>query len=203
MHDRSGEALRAVIDAFDDEVDPGDPARQAYLAQAHHFLGWALFEAGNAQDAIPHYRRALELVSDYPKVHYNLFLSYKRLGRDVEASQSLQQSRTLCEARLKIDADDARAHWQLAFVEMAAGKPDAALRSLRRAVELRPCHVQLLHSESREGRAFYPLLEASEHRDDFISLMEIPIPQDSSFFNILLDEDLPRIAPSRHNFQSI
>ncbi|HYV51396.1 MAG TPA: tetratricopeptide repeat protein, partial [Dongiaceae bacterium] len=87
-------------------------------------LGRLLHEAGEVQAAEEHYRLALAVRPDDPTAAYNLGVSLQDLERFPEAMHAYDRA-------LKSDPQNADAHYNLAQVYEAIGKPMMAFRHLQ------------------------------------------------------------------------
>jgi len=98
---------------------------------AHYNLGIALKDQGNADAAIAHYRRAIELRSSYAEAHYNL-------GRLLVQKGLLDEAIAHYEKALEINPADAEAHNNLGATLFANGHVDAAIAHYRKALAIQP-----------------------------------------------------------------
>jgi Tfp pilus assembly protein PilF len=98
---------------------------------AHNNLGVALAETGRVEEALAHYRKALELSSRYPDAHNNLGEALAGKGRLDEAIAHFEKA-------LQIDPSHAGAHANLGAVLARAGRVDQAIPHLERAIEIKP-----------------------------------------------------------------
>jgi tetratricopeptide (TPR) repeat protein len=133
--------------------------------RAHNNLGLALERQDRRQEAIPHYRRALELDPRAAQVHNNLGHALAEAGRHEEALRHLERAlrlnpsaaaahnnmgvalveegripealRHYAEA-LRIDPDFARAHYNSAVALEEQGRFDEATRHYREALRAAP-----------------------------------------------------------------
>jgi tetratricopeptide (TPR) repeat protein len=88
-------------------------------------LGVLLYEQGNTEGAVIHYRRALEAAGgDHPLAAFNLGLALEDLGRDRAASDAYQVA-------IMADPSFADAHYNLARVHERLGDRVTALRFLK------------------------------------------------------------------------
>ena len=74
--------------------------------RAHTYLGLALSDSGQLDGAVKHYRRALQLKSDYADAHNNLAIALGMQGHSEEAirhyTQALANSTPTCCRRTTI-----------------------------------------------------------------------------------------------------
>jgi protein O-mannosyl-transferase len=100
-------------------------------ARAHNNLGIALVNRGRIDEAIVHYRKALELAPDYNEAHYNLGLALKDLGQFDEAIAEYEKA-------LKLAPDHPDSHNNLGLLLARRGRVDEAIAHYRTALELKP-----------------------------------------------------------------
>ncbi len=102
-----------------------------FYAEAQYNLGYHLVKAGNASEAIEHYRHALRLNPDYAEVHNDLGWILWREGKLPEATEHL-------EAALRLRPEFAEAHCNLGAVLWQGGKLPEAMQQFEQAVRLKP-----------------------------------------------------------------
>jgi tetratricopeptide (TPR) repeat protein len=98
---------------------------------AHNNLGSALFEQGQADEAISHLQRALEIEPGFAKAHYNLAGILRDRGQVDEAAIHFQRA-------LEIQPEYSMAHYNLGEILRQKGRLDEAVVHFRRAVEIHP-----------------------------------------------------------------
>jgi tetratricopeptide (TPR) repeat protein len=98
---------------------------------AHLNLGTALVEVGEAEKALPHLQRALELKPAFPETLNSLGNVLNRLGRPSEALPLLEQA-------VRLQPRFAAAHNTLGATLMNLGRAPEGIAALGRAVELDP-----------------------------------------------------------------
>jgi tetratricopeptide (TPR) repeat protein len=98
---------------------------------AHYNLGIALNEQGDADSAIAHYRRAVELRPSYAEAHYNLGRLLAQKGQFDEAVVHYQKA-------LEINPTDAEAHNNLGATLFVNGRLDEAIAHYRNALAIKP-----------------------------------------------------------------
>src|SRR5260370_2157934 len=103
-------------------------------AIAHNNLANVLRQKGAVDEAIAHYRRAIELEPNYRFGQYNLSAG---LLQKVDATPAVP----LLEAALKTDPNYAKAYYSLGTALAQTGRSDAAIISYNRALQLRPDFV--------------------------------------------------------------
>ncbi len=94
---------------------------------AHNNLGVVLRDRGRLDEAIEHYRRALELRPEYPEAHNNLGLVLSAIGRHEEAIAEFREA-------LRLRPANPEALGNLASVLTATGRHREAIESLQLAV---------------------------------------------------------------------
>jgi tetratricopeptide (TPR) repeat protein len=127
--DKAAELFRAFIDKYPGEREIADRAR-TYLAICAEKL------------KEPKETVVLKTAADY--LHYAVFKTN---------SGEREEARKLLERALKIDAENARIHYLLAALSSRAGEFEAALESLRRAIQLDKFFRVLAQNEAD----FHPL----------------------------------------------
>lgn len=100
-------------------------------AQTHDTLGLALARAGRYEEALPEYRRAIELSPGYSDAYNNMGRSLERLRRTEEAGAAYRKA-------AEIDPENAEALNNVGAFLMRTGDLDGAEQWLRRAIELNP-----------------------------------------------------------------
>jgi tetratricopeptide (TPR) repeat protein len=98
-------------------------------------LGVAFASKGEYDDAIRHYRRALELSPNEPQAHHNLGVALASKGNPDGAIRHYAEA-------LRLKPDDAQTHYSMGFALASKGGVDEAMRHYRRAVEINPDHIQ-------------------------------------------------------------
>lgn len=98
---------------------------------ANNNLGVTLGEQGLIQEAIAHYRKALESEPEYPEAHNNLGFAQLRLGQTSEAIRNIQES-------IRLKPGYADAHNNLGIALAGANRTEEALRHLQEALRLVP-----------------------------------------------------------------
>jgi Flp pilus assembly protein TadD len=98
---------------------------------AHNDLGLALASSGRTDEAIEHYRKALEIKPDYVDAHNNLGIALASGGRIGEAIEHYQKA-------LEISPDYALAQNNLGIALANRGQIDEAIEHFRKALEIDP-----------------------------------------------------------------
>jgi Tfp pilus assembly protein PilF len=123
---------------------------------AHNNLARALAEQGRPDEALEHFRRAVEIRPNYVHARYNLGNLLMQQGRLTEAEQHLRQV-------AKQEPGLARAHSDLGNCLLRQGKAAEAAEQYRKALEINPlfadAHYNLAMALHHQGRAE----EAEEH----------------------------------------
>jgi tetratricopeptide (TPR) repeat protein len=113
--------------------------------RAHNNLGRAIHQAGRAAEAVPHYRRALELDGHYSQAHFNLGVALADLGRSDEAIERYRRA-------LELNPELARAHLNLGSELANRRRLDEAIGHFERAVRHAPEWATARHSLGRALR---------------------------------------------------
>lgn len=106
---------------------------------AHNNLANVLLLRGGIDEAIEHYRRALELRPDFPSPHSNLGTALLQRGEPAAALPHLQRA-------LELQPRFAEVHHNLGTAQRQLGDLDAADVSYRQALALRPDFAAAHHS---------------------------------------------------------
>ena len=108
---------------------PQGPGTGADFVAAHINLGVALDRRGQIGEAIPEYRKVLELEPDYAEAHNNLGLALAKQGQIAEAFAHLRRA-------LEIKPDYLEAHYNLGLVLAGQGNREAAIEQYEKALAL-------------------------------------------------------------------
>ena len=123
---RRNEDYRSALTIYQDTV-----AKRPGNLRAYYSLGNALAGCGRVDEAIVHYRKALEFEPDFAQAHNNLGLALARRGKIDEAIVQFQ-------AALEIEPDYAQAHNNLGRALAGCGKVDEAITHYQKALEFQP-----------------------------------------------------------------
>jgi protein O-mannosyl-transferase len=102
---------------------------------AHYNLGIALKDRGKTDEAIAHYRQAIELRPTYAEAHYNL-------GRLLAQRGDLDDAVTHYEKALEINPADAEAQNNLGVTLFGSGRLDEAIAHYQNALKIRPDYAE-------------------------------------------------------------
>jgi tetratricopeptide (TPR) repeat protein len=121
-------------------ADPGTFWRAALAAnshswQVHNNLGSFLFEQGRVDEAMVHFKRAVEIEPGYARAQYNLAGVLNEKGQVDEAITHFQRA-------LEIQPGYSMAHYQRGEILRQRGRLDEAIAHFRRAVEIRPDYAE-------------------------------------------------------------
>ncbi len=98
---------------------------------AYNQLGFALFDEGKFNEAIPLFVSALELEPDHPETHNNLGAALAQQGKTQEALAHFSKA-------LEIKPDSADVYYNLGIVSMQQGKTREGIENFRKAVQIKP-----------------------------------------------------------------
>jgi tetratricopeptide (TPR) repeat protein len=134
---------------------------------AHNNLGSALAGRGQVDEAIAHYRKALEIKPDYAMAHIGLGSTLAGRGQLDEAMAHYWKA-------LAIEPDNPEAHNNLGNAMVGRGQVDEAIAHYRKALEIKPdyaeAHVNLgaqLVGRGRVDEAIAHYRKALEIKPDF------------------------------------
>jgi tetratricopeptide (TPR) repeat protein len=105
-------------------------ARNPSCWMAHNNLGNVLFQKGEIDQAIAHYRQAIAMRPDFAEAHYNL-------GHNLTERGELEDAITHYEKALTINPDDAEVHNSLGNVLLRVGRMGEAIAHYRQAIAIR------------------------------------------------------------------
>ena len=101
---------------------------------AHNNLGFVLAERGQADEAINHYRKALDIRPLYDEAHYNL-------GNALSGRGAIDEAIFHYGRALDINPADYQSHNNLALALAARGQIDEAMAEFRQALAIKPSYV--------------------------------------------------------------
>ena len=113
----------------------GTLAKNPGCWMAHYNLGIALNNQGKTDEAIAHYREAIELRPSYAEAHYNL-------GRLLARKGQLDDAVTHYEKALEINPADAEAQNNLGVTLFGSGRVDEAIAHYQEALKIRPDYAE-------------------------------------------------------------
>ncbi len=160
---------RPGTDRRGDRPVPKGPENRPRLRGAHNNLGTALVGRGQVEEAIAHYRKALEIQPDFVDAHYNLGLAlaggrqfeeaiaqyrtvldiqpgylhaYNSLGNALASGGQFDEAIAQYRKALKVKPDYAEAHYNLGLVLTNQGQVDEAIAHYQKAVEIKPDYAE-------------------------------------------------------------
>ena len=129
-------------------------------------LGIALHLQGKLDEAISHYRRALQIDPSYVKAYYNMGITFRAQGRHDQAISCYRKA-------LRLKPYHVEAHSNLGSVLSAQGKFDEAIKHFRQALQVKPnfaeVHYNLglaLKSQGKLDEAIKHFLQALQVKPD-------------------------------------
>lgn len=146
-------------------------------ARMHLVQGGRESHAGRLQEALRHFRRAVEIDPELPQAHHNLGATLGALGQHGDALASL-------EASIELEPNLADVHFDRAMALRHLSRPDDAIQAVERAIELDPgdrdarrLRASLLHGHgrSREARSELRRLLREDPQDSANRLQLAPI----------------------------
>ena len=137
-------------------------AKRPDNARAHSNLGKALFFEGKIGQAIPEYRRAIELDDKYADPWYNLGVSYSRLGNPQAAIDCYKRA-------IKLNPKFVPAYNNLGTVLAKLGKNAEAVRYYAKALKIEPRYAM---AHSNMGVALAKLNRLDEAAKSFRKAVE-------------------------------
>lgn len=116
---------------------------------AHSYLATTLLNEGHFDEAVLHFRRAVEIKPDYAAARYRLGVALERMGRTDEALATYREL-------LKIRPNYAAAHYSVGVILLNRNQPAEAIPHLQAALRKKPdhdtAHVALGIATARLGR---------------------------------------------------
>jgi tetratricopeptide (TPR) repeat protein len=124
-------------------------ASAGYYAEAQNSLGIILVGLGRQEEAVEHWKQALQIEPDYAEAHYNLAVALMHMGNLEDAIEHYEQA-------LRIKPDYAEAHNNLGVVLMGLGRDTEAIGQFEQVLRLKPAsagtHNNLGNALLRAGR---------------------------------------------------
>ena len=111
---------------FASNIEKNDKAWAAF-----YNLGNALADRGQVDEAIVHYRKALEIKPDYADAHFNLGFALEGRGQVDEAIAHFQKA-------LEINPENVKAHINLGIALTDRGQVDDSIAHFQKALEIKP-----------------------------------------------------------------
>jgi len=106
---------------------------------AHLNLGNALIQDKKTDEAMQHYRKALEIHSNYADAHYNLGIALALKGQNKEAIEEYYTA-------LRLKEDHWKARFHLADALAKADRVDEAISHYQKVIELHPDDTQVCNN---------------------------------------------------------
>lgn len=108
-------------------------------AVSREYLGYALYERGQVEEAIECYLMALQLKPDYEDAHINLGIAYAARGRIDEAIDHYMKA-------LRIQPNSVEGHSNLGLAYAAKGWSDRAMEQYQIALSINPYFAKAYHN---------------------------------------------------------
>jgi tetratricopeptide (TPR) repeat protein len=143
-------------------------------AETYYLLAKALHKENRLQEAVRHYRLAVEARPDYTDARGNLGAALAALGNRDEAIEQYRQT-------LRTNPDYAPAHYNLANALEAAGKLDDAVQHYERALQIDPYDARTHNNLALALRAQGKLSEAIER---FQQALQVDQDQPLAHYNL-------------------
>ncbi|HEX8899182.1 MAG TPA: tetratricopeptide repeat protein, partial [Chthoniobacterales bacterium] len=155
--DRIDDAIRYLDNALAGRTDQ-ETSSHLSTALLHNALGIALARKGREQEAIAHYRKAIELRDDYADAHTNLATALLTKGATAEAIEHFRKATSL-------PPEEAHSHLRLGMALERTGQTVEAMSEYRRALVLDPrnsqAHYLLARALDLAGKRDQARLEAA------------------------------------------
>ncbi|MGB7217936.1 MAG: tetratricopeptide repeat protein, partial [Vicinamibacterales bacterium] len=132
LEGEDGNADRAMVHYF-------ESLRLSPNAEAHVNLGVALAGKGRLDEAVSHYRAALQLDPRFPPAHLDLGLALQAQGHVDEAISEFR-------AAVSLQANFTEAHYALGLLLAAQGNADEAALELTQVVQAQPDRAEAHHN---------------------------------------------------------
>jgi len=158
MNDNQEAAERSLVAVLSEDPD---------ILDAHQMLGQLTSTQDRYEEALGHYRRALELDPEHKNSLMGMASSYRALGRKEEALVGFRRV-------LEISGHDTRATLAIAGIEFNLGRLDEAAQALEDAAETTEAPA-LIHNklgevrveQGRRSEGMTLFASAVEEKDDF------------------------------------
>jgi len=142
---------------------------------AHNNLGTALSAEGENDDAIAHYREAIDINPSYVDAHYNLGVALAAQGKNEEAIAQYH-------AAIKINPNYVDAYYNLANLLMKQGNMEEVVDNYRQAVKINPNHfeahcnlAEVFVKQNKIDQAIEHFREAVRITPDFAALNNLGV----------------------------
>ncbi len=168
IHLHSPDYQQRALNEFQD-ILKSDPNNAA----AYRGLGYAYLQKGNLSQAAEYFKRASELDSKDPRVHYyNALLMARQdgFGGGADLPAMIKE----LESSISLDPNFADSYATLAFAQSASGDPAKALATMRKALAISPRNetylfnlatLYLVNQQPDQAIALLQSLQASGNRE--------------------------------------
>jgi tetratricopeptide (TPR) repeat protein len=164
----SKQAIEFLTKVLQAPETPDSDRRMAiyYLTQTYIAAAEKSEEAKNLEAAVEGYREALALTPDYPDIHFRMGGLYARFGLSLEAIEC-------CRRAIALHPGYLEARVQLAFLLLASGQRDDAMKEFSAARDLAVRAIDEPFAKAREALARGDGREAEEWmRETFLGRPE-------------------------------
>ncbi len=141
-------------------------------AVAHNDLGQVLFQKKRPDEAIAHFRMALQIKPDYAEAHHNFGNALLQAGRADEAMLQYRQA-------LDVNPEDARSHNNLGYLLLEKKRVDEAIVHFERALKIRPDYAEAHYNcgdallrRGQVGQAIGHYREALRFKPDSVAVLD-------------------------------
>lgn len=110
-----------------------------HVAEFHNNLANAYKALGKTEEALRHYRTALQLKTPYPQAHNNMGALFYRIGNFHEAAENFQKA-------IRMDPTSVDTHYNLANTYIQLDRLLDATAHFQEVLKLRPEHLGALHN---------------------------------------------------------
>lgn len=141
---------------------------------AHNNLGMALLAAGRKEEALRHFRKAVELNPRFAEAQNNLANQLSRLGQTDEAILHYEKA-------IELNPSYAEAQNNLGCAFIRAGRSDEAIAALRKALEIDPRYAE---AHNNLGNALQFAGRADEAAAQFRKALEIKPDYAGAHYNL-------------------